>query len=91
MSSRRTAPNKLHRIVAKTEALPAFAREQLLTLAFGRLIPYVRTSGVRVESLSAERCVVSIPNAKHVRNHIGGCTRWRWRSSRSPPPATSWA
>jgi acyl-coenzyme A thioesterase PaaI-like protein len=66
------SPNKLHRIVAKTESLPAFAREQLLTLAFGRLIPYVRTSGVRVESLSAERCVVSIPNAKHVRNHIGG-------------------
>ena len=66
------SPNKLHRIVQKTESLPAFAREQLLTLAFGRLIPYVRTSGVRVESLSAERAVVSIPNAKHVRNHIGG-------------------
>lgn len=66
------APNKLHRMVQKTESLPAFARAQLLTLAFGRVIPYVRTSGVRVESLSADRSVVSIPNAKHVRNHIGG-------------------
>lgn len=66
------SPNKLHRMVAKTEALPAFVREQLLTLAFGRLISYARTSGVRVESLSESQAVVSIANAKHVRNHIGG-------------------
>ena len=64
--------NRLHSIVGRVQALPAPIRERVLSAGLGRIIRYAGTSGVRIHSLTPERSELSLPNAPHVRNHIGG-------------------
>ena len=64
--------NALSRIVDKINLLPEFARIRALSLFFGRAVPFTGTAGIRIELLTRERCVISLPNRKRVRNHIGG-------------------
>ncbi len=66
------ANNRLARVLARFDLLPKPLRRRMVTLFMGRMVPYVSTSDVQIEELTAERCVVSIPNHRQVRNHIGG-------------------
>ncbi len=64
--------NNLSRTVAKFSFLPPALRSTVLTGIFGRVVPFVGTSGLRYEELSPERVVVGIRNRKPVQNHIKG-------------------
>lgn len=64
--------NNLSRIVAKFAFLPPALRSTVITGIFGRVVPYVGTSGLRYEELSEDRVVVSIRNRRSVQNHIKG-------------------
>ncbi|MCD6060881.1 MAG: hypothetical protein K0S16_1192, partial [Moraxellaceae bacterium] len=59
-------------IVAKFTFLPPALRSTVITGIFGRVVPYVGTSGLRYEELSEDRVVVSIRNRRSVQNHIKG-------------------
>lgn len=65
-------PNTLRRIIDKINLLPEFARSRALTLFFGRLVPFTGTTGIVVESLTSNRCEISLKNRRRVQNHIGG-------------------
>ncbi|MDX5299640.1 MAG: DUF4442 domain-containing protein [Gammaproteobacteria bacterium] len=65
-------PNTLRRIIDKINLLPEFARSRALTLFFGRLVPFTGTTGIVVESLTPNRCEISLKNRRRVQNHIGG-------------------
>lgn len=64
--------NNLTRVVAKFQFLPLPLRSTVLTGIFGRVVPYVGTSGLRYEELSQERVVVSVRNRRAIQNHIKG-------------------
>jgi acyl-coenzyme A thioesterase PaaI-like protein len=64
--------NNMSRIVAKLSFLPPNVRSSVISGIFGRVVPYVGTSGLRYEELSQERVVVSIRNRRPVQNHIKG-------------------
>lgn len=66
------ARNRLARILSKLDVLPQSLRSRAVTMLMGRVVPYVATSDVQIEELTAERCIASIPNHRQVRNHIGG-------------------
>lgn len=65
-------PNKMSRTVSKLAMLPAPLRGAALTLMMGRMVPFVGTSGLRVDELTEERAVIRVPSARKVHNHIGG-------------------
>ena len=62
----------LKTVADKTARLPASVRVRVVSALFGRVVPYVGTSGLRYEELSTERVVVSIRNRRPVQNHING-------------------
>lgn len=64
--------NNLNRVVSKLDFLPPNLRSGVISRIFGRVVPYVGTSGLRYEELSPERVVVSIRNRRPVQNHIKG-------------------
>ncbi len=64
--------NNLNRVVSKLEFLPPNLRSGVISRIFGRVVPYVGTSGLRYEELTTERVVVSIRNRRPVQNHIKG-------------------
>jgi len=63
---------RLSRAVARADRLPRWLRTWARSQAIGRVIPFVGTAGLRFERLDHERCIVALPNAKRVQNHIGG-------------------
>ncbi|MDX1590120.1 MAG: DUF4442 domain-containing protein [Oleiphilaceae bacterium] len=63
--------NRLSRIVATINRLPAFARSQALTRFFGRMVPFTGTVGIRIATLTPDRCVIELKNRRRVQNHIG--------------------
>jgi len=63
-------PNRMNRIVSKINLLPDIIRQRALTLGVTRMVPYVGTSLIRVEELTEDRVVASIPNKHKVQNHI---------------------
>lgn len=63
--------NTLSKIVGKLNLLPEFARTRALSLFFGRTVPFTGTAGIRIERLDHGQCVISLPNRRRVRNHIG--------------------
>ena len=65
-------PNKLSQVVAKIYSLPTFLQVPALSKAFGSIIKYAGHSGVKVEKMSHNECIVSLKNKKKVQNHIGG-------------------
>lgn len=71
MTSSPPPVNRLNRVVARVDRVPAALRPRLLSLVMGRTVPFVGTAGVRFEAMTAERVAVSLPNQPRVRNHIG--------------------
>ena len=63
--------NRLEKIVSRINQLPKQVRPTALTAFFGRTVKFTGTSGVRVESLSRDRCIITLRNRKAVQNHIG--------------------
>lgn len=64
--------NNLTRVISKFAFLPPALRATVVSGIFGRVVPFVGTSGLRYEELTPERVVVSIRNRRHVQNHIKG-------------------
>lgn len=64
--------NNLSRVIARFQFLPPALRATVVSGIFGRVVPYVGTSGLRYEELTPERVVVSIRNRRPVQNHIKG-------------------
>jgi acyl-coenzyme A thioesterase PaaI-like protein len=64
--------NNLTRVISKFAFLPPALRATVVSGIFGRVVPFVGTSGLRYEELTPERVVVSIRNRRPVQNHIKG-------------------
>lgn len=67
----RTLSNPFTKLINATRVLPASLQSTVLTKAFGKLVPYVSTSGVYYETVTPSKVVVSLENKKRVQNHIG--------------------
>eukprot|EP00051_Salpingoeca_urceolata_P007242 m.95909 g.95909 ORF g.95909 m.95909 type:complete len:171 (+) comp15170_c0_seq2:63-575(+) len=66
------AANRLSGLVAKVKAFtPAGYQPQALSALFGFAIPFVGTSGLRVNSVDKKNISVSLKNKRKVQNHIG--------------------
>ncbi|MCY1524595.1 hypothetical protein D9M68_595360 [compost metagenome] len=64
--------NRLSRIVAKINQLPAVLHSPALSLLFGSQVKFAGTAKVRVHELTQQRAVMSIANKRKVQNHIKG-------------------
>nr|WP_199067384.1 DUF4442 domain-containing protein [Chromobacterium sp. ASV5] len=64
--------NSMSRIADKVGRLPEGLRSPVLSLLFGKIVPFLSTAGLRFEEVGHERLVVSIRNRKKVQNHIRG-------------------
>lgn len=62
----------LQRTAASINRLPKFLRPRALSLAVGKVVPFVGTSRLRIEELTQERVVASIRNRRRIQNHIKG-------------------
>ena len=63
--------NQFAKLLSVTKYLPAGARSSILSKAFGKVVPYVGTTGVYYETVGPNEVVVSLNNTKPVQNHIG--------------------
>ncbi|WP_352336536.1 DUF4442 domain-containing protein [Psychrobacter sp. 16-MNA-CIBAN-0192] len=63
--------NQFTKLLAVTKYLPAGIRATVLSKAFGKVVPYVGTTGVYYETVEPNKVVVSLNNTKAVQNHIG--------------------
>ena len=63
--------NQFTKLLSVTKYLPASARSSILSKAFGKVVPYVGTTGVYYETVEPNQVVVSLNNTKAVQNHIG--------------------
>ncbi len=63
--------NQFTKLLSVTKYLPAGARSTILSKAFGKVVPYVGTTGVYYETVEPNQVVVSLNNSKSVQNHIG--------------------
>ena len=63
--------NRLSRLVHKFDAWPPGLRRFLITWMFGGTVHFVRTAGLRFETLNEERAVLVVGNRRRVQNHIG--------------------
>lgn len=64
--------NKLGRIVARFDKLPAPLRARAITVAMRNAVPFVGTAGVRIEEMTRTRLVANVPNRRRAQNHIKG-------------------
>jgi len=62
---------KLKTVVQAINRTPGPLRRRALSLALGKLVPYVGTSRLVIEEMTETRCVVVARNLKPIRNHIG--------------------
>ncbi|WP_319822880.1 DUF4442 domain-containing protein [Psychrobacter sp. ENNN9_III] len=70
-SSLKPVNNQFTKLLSITKYLPAGARSTILSKAFGKVVPYVGTTGVYYETVEPNQVVVSLHNNKPVQNHIG--------------------
>ncbi len=63
--------NQFTKLLSVTKYLPNSARSSILSKAFGKVVPYVGTTGVYYETVDPNQVVVSLNNTKTVQNHIG--------------------
>lgn len=63
--------NQFTKLLSVTKYLPAGARANILSKAFGKVVPFVGTAGVYYEQVEPNQVVVSLDNTKAVQNHIG--------------------
>ncbi len=61
----------LKKVVKAINHTPGPLRRRALSLALGKLVPYVGTSQLVIEEMTETRCVVVARNLRPVRNHIG--------------------
>jgi len=62
--------SNIKRVVESSKWLPANIRATVISKIFGKVVPYVGTSGLLYEELTPERVVVSIKNQRKVHHHI---------------------
>lgn len=63
--------NQFTKLLAITKYLPAGVRATVLSKTFGKVVPFVGTTGVYYETVEPNKVVVSLNNNKAVQNHIG--------------------
>ena len=66
------ADNTLGRFLHRSRHWPASVRHFLLGRAFGRRVPYFRTTRCRVVSIDVAEVAVGVDFARRTRNHVGG-------------------
>jgi uncharacterized protein (TIGR00369 family) len=64
-------PNRLYRIVTQINACPAWLSVPLLSFFIGRTVPMVGTGRIRFAKMTDSEVIVTMPNHKRMRNHIG--------------------
>ncbi|POA98356.1 DUF4442 domain-containing protein [Chromobacterium sinusclupearum] len=64
--------NSMSRIADKVGKLPVGWRRPVLSMMFGKIVPFLATAGLRFEEVGHDRLTVSIRNRKKVQNHIRG-------------------
>ena len=62
--------NNVTRAMRPFQALPTSLRQRAISLVFGKVVPFVGTSGLLYEEISETRVIVSIKNRRKVQNHI---------------------
>lgn len=62
--------SSIKRVVESSKWLPTNIRATVISKIFGKVVPYVGTSGLLYEEITPERVVVSIKNQRKVQNHI---------------------
>ena len=62
--------SSIKRVVESSKWLPANIRATVISKIFGKVVPYVGTSGLLYEEITSERVIVSIKNRHKVQNHI---------------------
>ncbi len=65
-------PNAMQRQLAKLASLPQAWQPFVASYMLGKVVPMVGVAGLRFESLTPERVVVSVRNRRRVQNHIKG-------------------
>lgn len=63
--------NPFTKILKAVNYLPKSTQSFILTKAFGKIVPYVGTTGIVYEEVTPNKLVVSLENKKAVQNHIG--------------------
>ena len=56
--------------IARIEKLPPVLRNWATNFAFGRAVPYVRTSRVHYDKVSPNEWIAHVPNRRSVQNHL---------------------
>lgn len=64
--------NHLTRALRPFANLPTVLRVRVVSLMFGRVVPFVGSNGLRYEEITPTRVVVTIRNHRKVQNHIKG-------------------
>lgn len=64
--------NRLNRIVAVLNKLPAAWRTPALSWLFGTQVKLAGTARIRVQEMTRQRATLSIANRRRVQNHIKG-------------------
>ena len=64
--------NSMFRMTQKAARLLPGLRNFVLSRLFGRVVPFLATSGLRFEEIGRQRLVVSLNNRRKVQNHIKG-------------------
>ncbi|MCP2039682.1 uncharacterized protein (TIGR00369 family) [Neisseria sp. HSC-16F19] len=64
--------NRMTRLNHKLQSLPEAWRPRVQTAVMGRMVPFLKTAGLRFDRLSQEEVAVSIRSRRAVHNHIGG-------------------
>ncbi|WP_435979796.1 DUF4442 domain-containing protein [Psychrobacter sp. DM4] len=70
-SSLKPINNQFTKLLSITKYLPSAARSKILSKAFGKVVPYVGTTGICYETVDPNQVIVSLDNDKAVQNHIG--------------------
>ncbi|MGH8292838.1 MAG: DUF4442 domain-containing protein [Gammaproteobacteria bacterium] len=65
------AASQLNRTVHKLGKLRPALRWRMLTWAFGKNVPFMRTARLQFLELGEERALLHLRNRRRVRNHIG--------------------
>ena len=66
-------PNKMAATIGKLQRhLPESLQPAAVSYLFNSMVKLAGTAGIRVESLSHTRALISLPNKKRIQNHIGG-------------------
>ncbi|WP_206483118.1 DUF4442 domain-containing protein [Thalassotalea sp. G2M2-11] len=64
--------NQFSRLINKVQRLPKRFHPFLLTKLFCTKVRFAGTSGINIQSVTANRVEITLANRKKVQNHIGG-------------------